>query len=164
MWALVFISTWLGTTLSQDCRKLFHESHEDEKSCLTLVEKTNTVTDKSTALLVGYKGAGLMMQSKYEKGALTKLSLFNRGKAWLEKAIKRDNNSLELRYIRFCFQSTVPGLLNYNRELDNDKTFIMKKTPQCSDADLKNKIRTFMLKSEKVTESEKTTIKTKWSR
>lgn len=162
LFTYLFLSIALPTV--KEMRTHFHESGENKSMAQRLMDETKSITEKDAALYRGYKGAALMMYSQYEKGAFTKLGRFNEGKPWLEKAITESPNTLELRYLRFTFQSTVPSILHYSANVETDKAFILKKTPASKDADLKQRIRAFMLASKKVSDKDKQIIRAQWSK
>jgi hypothetical protein len=153
-----------GNPTVANCRAWFHEASEKKESCQLLMKNTSQINEKSDAVLIGYKGAALMMWSKHITGAISKLSMFNNGKAWLEKAIKKNSQALELRYLRFCFQCTVPALLNYTANRDEDKKFLLNNALALTDADLKTRVKNFMLGCKYVNETEKKTIREQWNR
>ncbi|WP_428331484.1 hypothetical protein [Mucilaginibacter sp.] len=102
--------------------------------------------DSSAAapVLICYKGASEMIQAKYALNPIAKLDKFNKGKALLKKAISRDTLDLEMRFIRFSIQSNLPAFLGYHDELETDKRFLLDKTKDNKDPELKEIIYNYL--------------------
>ena len=74
----------------------------------------------------GYSAALIMTKSRYYKSPLKKLKYFNEGKKALELLIYHNKQSLELRYLRFSIQNSVPKFLGYNANLHEDLALLKK--------------------------------------
>lgn len=135
-------------------RKLYYEAAEDKAAVKKLSALLAKVNDKSDAILIGYKGAAEMMEAKYAFNPITKLSKFNRGKNYLEKAIKKDQKEVELRFIRFSIQNNLPSFLGYNDHIKPDKLMLMNAVPSLTDKQLKNNIIDYLIISKQCNEEE----------
>ena len=102
--------------------------------------------DSSTAapVLVCYKAASEIIQAKYALNPIVKLEKFNKGKELLKKAISRDTLDLEMRFIRFSIQSNLPAVLGYHADLNTDKRFLLDKTKDNKDPELKEIIYNYL--------------------
>jgi hypothetical protein len=136
-------------------RSLYYRANEDKQQAEVFYEKLKGVNEKSEPLLVCYKAMAFLMQAKHSYNPYQKLAKFRNGKNLLEQAIARDPANVEMRFMRFCVQTQVPAVLAYSDQLDADRTFIIKQWPSVPDADLKEKIRTFMLQYGQCSDSEK---------
>ncbi len=72
-----------------------------------------------------YKAALLLMKAKFAFFPFNKWSYFKEGSELLDNAIKTDAKNIEMRYIRFLFQSEIPKFLGYHKNIEEDYTFIV---------------------------------------
>ena len=76
----------------------------------------------------------------------------------LETVIASNIYNIELRFLRFAIQTNVPSFLNYDSNIEEDKNFLLVKTPGLSDVALKKMISDYLLQSGKLTATQKTTL------
>lgn len=67
-----------------------------------------------------YTGALLMKKSGMQKTAKEKLSMFKKGKALLEDAIKKENKNGEFYFLRLIIQENCPDFLKYKDNIKED--------------------------------------------
>lgn len=135
-------------------RKLYLDAAVKKES----FDQLKSVLDKTTdndPVLNGYRGCTLMIEANYLLNPISKLNYFNKGKEILEKAIKVNDDNIELRYLRFTIQSECPSILGYSDDLKLDKEFLLKKTKSLTDVALKKNIISFLKNSDKLTKAEK---------
>lgn len=140
-------------------RSLYDKAPASKASWKELNNLLSSVDNKSSALLVCYKGAVVMMEAKYVINPINKLSRFNRGKKLIEEAITRDPLDLEIRFLRFSIQTNLPSFLGYNDEIDKDKLFLLKNVVKETDQVLKNNVINYLGKSGLCTDEELKKIK-----
>src|SRR6186713_9732 len=87
----------------KELRLLYQQAPLDKNKATELITKLN---QKETTMAVwkGYKGAASMLMAKHVSSPYRKLTYFNNGKSLLEKAIKEEQNNIELRYLRYSIQ------------------------------------------------------------
>jgi hypothetical protein len=141
-------------------RKLYYEAAENKAAVKKLSASLVKVSDHSEAILIGYKGAAEMMEAKYAFNPVTKLSKFNRGKNYLEKAIRKDTKDVELRFIRFSIQTNLPSFLGYNDHIKTDKNLLFNAVPSLTDKQLKNNIIDYLIISKQCNQEEIKKLKT----
>ncbi len=112
-----------------------------EKMVAALELKSNI-----TPIERGYKGALKMILAKHYYNPLNKLNSFNAGKTELEKAIELLPNSPELIYLRYSCSVNSPSFLNYKKNVQADKAFLVKAIVTLKDEDLKKRISAFLVK------------------
>ncbi len=95
--------------------------------------------------ILGYIGMSFMLKAKYAWLPNYKMEYFTKGKNFLESAISKDPNNIELKFMRFCVQNDTPRFLSYKMNLEKDKNFLIKSFPSIKDKDLKQKIASYML-------------------
>ena len=149
-----------GQSITLDeTRSLYVKSTRDKEVCEELYKRLSTLKTDDNYILSGYYGAVAANLANQVKEPAQKIKLFNQGRRLIEKAIQMDSLNLELHFLRFTIQSNCPRSLNYNRELEPDKTFIIKHLGQSRDVRLQKKIATFMASSKSISEEEKLKFK-----
>ncbi len=107
----------------------------------------------SNATYRAYYAMGKALQAKHGWNPASRLSLAKEASVQLNKAVDAAPGNLEVRYLRFSFESKVPALLGLTLHTTQDKAWIMahldKKHPMW---DL---IRAFLKESELLTADEK---------
>ena len=142
-----------------EVRSLYKEAVKSEDSCKELVAISSGFNEKTNPLMLGYKGSGTMLMAKHVFNPFTKMSYFRKGKQMLEKAIEVDENSIELRFLRFNAQTNMPSFLGYNNNIDDDKKFILNGFSQIKDLQLKEFVWQGFYNSKYVTENERRQLK-----
>jgi hypothetical protein len=115
-----------------------------------------SVVDKD-AVLMAYKGAALTTMANCKKMPFGKLSVFNEGKDWIEKAVGLEPDNIEIRFIRFTVQTNVPEFLKYDdREIDKEIILEHLTLQNISekDPDLEKRIARYLMESGNLTEEE----------
>jgi hypothetical protein len=107
-----------------EIRKLYLEAHISQSDCKNFGEKiTNSQSDES-ALIKGYKGCFYFIKCEFVNSPVHKFLYFNKAKKLLESAIKDNQKSVELKFLRFSIQKNIPNFLQYNNSLEEDLKFI----------------------------------------
>ena len=111
-------------------------------------------SDSNNSTLTAYKAAALTLRAKHEKGLLTKKKLFTQGAQLLEATIKKEPDNYEARLIRLNIQENAPKITGYNKSIDEDKSFLIKKYNSQKN-DLKDFTKGFIKVSTSFTKEEK---------
>lgn len=115
----------------------------------------------SSPLHQAYAGAAEAAIAECVPWPHQKLAYFNRGKDALEKAVTRDPQNPEIRFLRFATQAHIPSFLNYNN-LREDVSLILEKLPllmnQSEDRPFWIRALRFMSESGKLTAQEKSIV------
>ncbi|MFN0290962.1 hypothetical protein [Pedobacter helvus] len=127
------------------------DSKQTAKGLLVILSK-----QEPSAFVMGYTGATKMIMAKHVFNPIAKLSYFNTGKKMLNAAIAKDNNNVELVFLRYATQVSAPAILGYNDDVEADKMLIFKSLnrKQVLDQELVKTIVAFM-KQQKLTYTEK---------
>lgn len=159
---------WLipATLLNPDLlayRKILDRSLDNKKIANQFYEQFKPVTEYDDPLLIGFKAMSEFMQCKHLLNPMSRLSHFNKGRDLLEAAIKREKGAAELIFFRFTTQSTVPALLRYSDNIQEDKLYLinfLKQVDGLKDKDLLHRIKAYLLINKYTTAAEKAVIKT----
>ncbi len=126
-----------------ECRKLFMEMAKEEVHCQNLINNTRNFGKNYT--LMAYHGAALMTSAQYAFWPFEQLKRFNQGKKILENAVRHDMTNVEIRWIRYVIQKNAPSFLNYSKNLEEDKKFLLDYTNLMEGVD--NELKGLILKT-----------------
>lgn len=146
----------LSASVLDDVRNQFPKinSIEEAEFHMKLLEKETNPESKA------YYAAMLFMKAKYVKFPLSKYNYFKKGKAALDQLILENKSNVEIRYLRFVFQNELPALLNYNANIEEDFSAIIKGMEKSNlTKDFKHKILKNMLLVKNITKNQTTQIK-----
>lgn len=115
-------------------------------------------TDENNPTIVGYKGASKIISAKFSKKISDKIKLFKEGAKLIEASISNDSKNIELRLIRLSVQENAPKIVKYNKNISEDKAFILKNYTDQNSV-LKDYLKRFILQSKQFSEAEKSEIK-----
>ena len=127
----------------EQVRALFSKATESKDHCEQLIQLLNDY-DESTPLLYGYKGCATMVMANHVFSPFSKYNYFKKGKTMLEKAIGAENGSVELRFLRYCTQKSIPFFLGYRSSIETDKAFILKNLGTVRNESLKQNIADYL--------------------
>lgn len=142
-----------------ELRALYYQSATDKAAASKLQEMLSKVDDKSSELLICYKGVAEMMQAKYTLSPISKYRRFIKGKEFIESAVALDPENMEIRFLRFTIQTNLPSFLGYNDQITADKKILIKNLDQIDDQPLKQLVTNYLFTSKHMTEKERNHIK-----
>lgn len=148
-------------TLSQ-IRKLFYEAVENE---VKLEELENLFENKFSGkaliynpLLLAYSGAIEALKAKHAFNPFRKFNYVLSSLEILERAVKRDEQNLEIRFIRFSILHNLPGIFGYSKErkadIDEIVSQLSKKDYVKYDPKLQKYVIEFILESERLNDAQ----------
>lgn len=111
-------------------RKNLALAPSDKKLCTTMIE--NLEDHLPNKKLEGYLGAYTMIKANHQFSPISKLNSFNSGKKILDNAINSLPNDIELRYVRYAIQISIPSFLGYKQNLKEDKEILLKQLKNCN--------------------------------
>ncbi|GAA3761866.1 hypothetical protein [Flavobacterium ginsengiterrae] len=158
---LVSLLLWIGFANTPDLasiRKIYPDVAKSEANAKEFTEKLSGVSNNDEKILVAYKAASILVDSKFESIMGSKISRFKEGAKLLEATLKSDPNNIEIRMIRLSIQEDVPGITGYKKNIKEDKKFITEHYPAQSGA-LKEYLKDFVLQSKSFSEKEKQFVK-----
>ena len=153
---MVFVAASISSELTE-LRKLYPTAASNKENAEAFYLKT-TLLNSEEPLFAGYKGVGLTLKAKYEKELAKKKSNFKKGAELLESSIQKSPENIELRTLRLSVQENSPKILNYNKNIDEDKKLIISNFSK-SKSDVKSFVAQFIAVSKSFTEEEKKTYK-----
>lgn len=77
------------------------------------------------AIILAYLGSAQAIKAKHAWNPVNKMSYLKQGFNTINKAVSKDPNQLEVRFLRFSLQFYVPGFLGYSKNIETDKDKII---------------------------------------
>ena len=157
---LIIISlTILTSSLNiGEVRIEYKEAVASEVKLNAFSESLKNVIKKDDKRLVAYKGAAIALSARYLKGAKQKSTVFKNGVEWLEYAIEKKPNDLEVRFVRLSIQQNSPKFLGYHKEIEKDKNYILTNFKTIQSKELKNYLKSYIMESDNFSEEEKSKV------
>ncbi len=146
-----------SASLVDQLRAKYHLFPDQEALCEQFERKLSQHITNDPICRV-YFGAIKAVSAKFPFNPYTKLKRFNEGKTQIEKAVKGAPNSMEVRFIRFTIQSESPSMLGYQQNVESDRDFILAHVEDLKDNNLKHFICSYMIKSDRCTDTQKQTL------
>lgn len=131
-----------------------NQSNENAKNFIELAEKKNS----SDVMISAYKAAAKVLEAKVTTEKNKRKSFVKSGATSLESLIKSNPNNAELRVIRMSVQENIPKIVGYNKNLKEDKSFLISNYSK-QNAALKSYIKQFAAQSKTITAAEKASFK-----
>lgn len=158
---LVSLLLWInfaGTPDLASIRKMYSDVSKSETNAKEFTEKLSGVSNNDDKILVAYKAASILLDSKFEDKLKNKIDRFKEGAKLLEATIKSDPNNIEIRMIRLSIQENVPGITGYKKNIKEDKKYLTEHYAEQNNA-LKDYLKDFILQSKSFSEKEKQFVK-----
>jgi hypothetical protein len=155
--AIFFLSSFLF--VCQELPKVRESYIDASKSQKNTEEFYNLLVNynKENKVLLAYKGAAIAMKAKFAKQIKEKKSLFIEGVTLVENSIKSEPNNLEIRLIRLSIQENSPKILNYKKNIDEDKKLLLSNFDKQNQS-LKEYLKNYINQSKEFTDKEKKSI------
>ncbi|MFD2822401.1 hypothetical protein ACFS5M_01890 [Lacinutrix iliipiscaria] len=116
------------------------------------------VNKEDNAVLIAYKGASIALLAKHAKTIKEKKEGFIEGVSFIEYAIEKSPDIIEVRFVRLSIQENSPKLLKYKSNLEEDKQFLLAQFKNIKFPHLKNHIKDYISQSKVFTDEEKSVI------
>lgn len=152
---------WINFAVNPDLatiRKMYPDVAKSEANAKEFTEKLSGISNSDEKILVAYKAASILVDSKFESLIGSKISRFKEGAKLLEATLKSDPNNIEIRMIRLSIQEDVPGITGYKKNIKEDKKFITTHYAEHTGV-LKEYLKDFVLQSKSFSEKEKQFVK-----
>lgn len=158
---LITLLLWMNFVGAQDLtaiRKLYPTVTKSEANAKDFTVKLANVSNDDDKILVAYKAASILLDSKFEKKLQAKIDRFKEGAKLLESTIKSEPNNIEIRMIRLSIQENVPGITGYKKNIKEDKKYLTAHYAE-QNAVLKEYLKSFILQSKSFSDKEKQFVK-----
>lgn len=158
---LLTLLLWVNFSANLDLasiRKMYPDVAKSETNAKEFTAKLSGISNSDEKILVAYKAASILVDSKFENLIGSKISRFKEGAKLLEATLKSDPNNIEIRMIRLSIQEDVPGITGYKKNIKEDKKYITEHYGE-QNATLKEYLKDFVLQSKSFSEKERQFVK-----
>jgi len=163
---ILFTFLWspAATTMNKpslvEIRNLLMQAAESKKANTQLKAALAQYAGNNT-VINGYRGVSKMIEAKHMFNPLSRWNKFKEGRAMMEEAIEADVNNFELRYLRFAIQTSVPPVLGYSKNIEEDKKLLIAQLDRVKDTDLRTRTVKYLISTKHCTPEELNKLK-KW--
>ncbi|NIJ54907.1 hypothetical protein [Dyadobacter arcticus] len=112
--------------LAQADKNAFYKAFSSGEEATINKVLASLESEEATSRVNAYKGALTMKKAGFVKGVGGKLKTFKNGVHLLDDEIKSNPTNAEFRFLRLTIQENAPGILKYNKELNEDRQAIVK--------------------------------------
>jgi hypothetical protein len=98
-----------------------------EEEANTELSKTLDSIKSAHHLVLSYKGSNTALKAKYVINPYVKWNVLKEAGIYFEKAIKKNPECLEARFLRYAVESNIPAFLNMSKNVEEDKAVIINK-------------------------------------
>lgn len=138
---LLFISP--DSTGLDEIRTNYNKAVSDKALCEKMITELSKTQNESTDYLA-YLGGFQAIWANHVFSPLSKLSTFNKGKKNIERAIKKEPDNAEYRFIRLSIQKNVPSILGYKSNIKEDTEFLKSNQNQIKSQILQKNIEALL--------------------
>lgn len=121
-------------------RSNYYKAVQDKELCEKMIAELTKTKNKSATHLA-YLGSFQTISANHVFSPFNKLNNFKEGKENLEKAVQKEPNSVEVRFLRLSVQKKAPSFLGYKANINEDTEFIKKNYHQIDSEVLQNYIQ-----------------------
>ena len=141
-----------------EIRLAFKDASKNEENAKAFYDLVKSKEYSEEVLYTAYDGASEVILSKYIDGSMEKLKYFKQGAKKIDKAVDQDKTNIEVRFVRLVIQVNTPEFLNYNKNIDEDKAYLLNHYSDCSNS-IKKMISEYASMSDSFSTEEKNQLK-----
>lgn len=121
----LFISSilFLNISILDEVRTNYNKLAADKELCKKMILELEE-TKNNSDIHLAYLGGLQAIWANHVFSPISKLKTFNKGKKNIEKAIEKEPDNVELRFIRLSVQKNAPSFLGYQSNIKEDIEFI----------------------------------------
>ncbi|WP_419700949.1 hypothetical protein [Mucilaginibacter sp. NFX135] len=138
----------------KNIRRQLREAINDSKTTDSLYKSLNSIKNR-TGIIDGFIAGVQALKAKHAWNPYSKIKYIKNCEKTFEKAIEVDPHNIEIRFMRFSVEDSVPGFLGYNKNIATDSKEIItqlgKKNYGTADKELTVEIIKFLVNSRRCT-------------
>jgi len=131
-------------------RKQLREAINDSKTTDSLYKSLSSIKNR-TGIIDGFIAGVQALKAKHAWNPYSKIKYLKNCEKTFEQAIEVDPHNIEIRFMRFSVEDSVPGFLGYNKNIATDSKEIItqldKKNYGTADKELTVEIIKFLVNS-----------------
>ena len=156
--SLFVFMVFLPTPDISEVRKLYPDAAKSENAAKEFHARLSKIADENNMTLWAYKGASFALLAKFANKIPDKISNLKEGARYIETAVTKEPDNIEVRLIRLSVQESVPPIVKYRKNKDEDKTFILTHYND-QNGSFKEYVKNFILRSKSFSDLEKNELK-----
>ncbi len=125
LWIFSLVSFFLSEPNLPQIRDTYKSAITNESSLTKLIEITQPHLNQSATSRAFY-AMGKALEARNATWVSTKLSNAKIAYEQLNTSVTKAPNDVEIRFLRFSFESRTPSLLNMRAHVKEDKAFLLK--------------------------------------
>lgn len=103
--------------------ELFYDKFDLQKTMLFYEKLTNSKLD--LPIITAYQASAKALLANYSWNPVSKISYLKEAKMLLAEAVQRDKTNIEIRFLRFYIENSIPAILGLSKNLEEDKMVIL---------------------------------------
>ena len=103
--------------------ELFYDKFDLEKT-MQFYEKLST-SDIDLPIITAYEASAKALLANYSWNPVSKIGYLKEAMLLLEDAVKEDGTNIEIRFLRFYIENSIPRFLGLSKNLEEDKLVIL---------------------------------------
>ena len=125
IWSLFcfFITFSLQAQSIEQIRKSYTIAQNSKENTAQFYQLMQEVSSEDIPIKRAYKGDSIMMYAKYSVKNVREL--LKEGKEWVEEALNKEPENIEIRLVRLSLQEHLPKIVPYHKNKDEDKKVIL---------------------------------------
>ena len=127
----------------EQIRMNYNKAVSDKALCEKMISELSKTQNESTDYLA-YLGGFQAIWANHVFSPINKLSTFNKGKKKIERAIKKEPDNAEYRFIRLSIQKNIPAILGYKSNIKEDAEFLKNNQNQIKSQILQKNIEALL--------------------
>lgn len=125
-------------------RSAYATASQSKKHAEQFFQKTQSIEGKSKAIDWAYKGAANMIYAQHVQKLEERKKYLQEGVQWIEKAVAKDPENPEIRFVRLSIQEHIPKVVKYKASVAADRAFLQEHLTRISDIELKTLIQHYL--------------------
>ncbi len=158
MLLMVTTSNFAESHSIDEIRDKFQKAIDNSSMTDKLSMELNKI-QKPEPLVLAYIASLEALKAKHSWSPMSKLQYMESHKKMMNEAVRKLPNSMEIRYLRYNIQRSVPSYLGYSQNLAEDKKFIIEafinKKFDSKNKKLIREVYDYMVQSNSLTPEEK---------
>ncbi len=115
---------------------------------------------KPNAIEQAYLGSTYFFKAAHSYNPIHKFQYFNKGKDFMDRAVRQKPDNTEIRFLRLAAQMECPSFLGYTHHISQDKARVLAGIGLLEDDQLKSMICNYLLRSDRLSDREKKPLRT----
>jgi len=103
--------------------ELFYDKFDLQKTMLFYDKLTNSNLD--LPIITAYQASAKALLANYSWNPVSKIGYLKEAKKLLAEAVQKDKGNVEIRFLRFYIENSIPAFLGLSKNLEEDKMVIL---------------------------------------